>query len=103
MKIAIIGAGAMGSLLGFYLSARAEVWLLDDWQAQVEVINAGGLRRELGGVEATRHPRAAADPAAIGPCDVVLVLVKSAQTARAAEQAQTLVRTEGRGLRTGSS
>ena len=28
MKVGIIGAGAMGSLLGFYLCAQAEVWLL---------------------------------------------------------------------------
>src|SRR5262245_53778403 len=94
MKIAIIGAGAMGSLLGFYLSAQAEVWLLDTWQAQVEAINTSGLRRERDGVEATRHPHAASDPAAIGPCDVVLILVKSSQTTWAAEQARTLLRTK---------
>ena len=47
MKLAIIGAGAMGSLLGFYLCAEAEVWLLDPWQAHVDAMNAGGLVCEL--------------------------------------------------------
>jgi len=95
MKIGIVGAGAMGSLLGFYLSEHAEVWLLDPWQAQVDAINASGLRRELDGVEETRYPRAATDPLAIGPCDAVLVLVKAQQTVWAAEQARLLLKHEG--------
>src|SRR4029078_2665322 len=94
MKIGIIGAGAMGSLLAFYLSEHAEVWLLDRWVEQGETINANGLQRELDGVEALRHPRAATNPAAIGPCDVVLVLVKAHQTGWAAEQALTLTKNQ---------
>jgi 2-dehydropantoate 2-reductase len=91
MKIGIVGAGAMGSLLGFYLSEHAEVWLLDPWQAHVDAINTGGLCRELAGMEETRYPRATTDPSAIGPCDAVLVLVKAHQTAWAAEQARFLL------------
>lgn len=82
----------MGGLLGFYLSAAAEVWLLDAWRAQVEAINADGLRCERDGAEALRHPRAAVDPAAIGPCDIALVLVKAHQTGWAAEQARALLK-----------
>jgi len=92
MKVGIIGAGAMGSLLGFYLSAAADVWLLDSWQAQVDAINAAGLCCELDGIAELRHPRAASDPAAIGACDIVLVLVKAHQTPWAAEQAQLLLK-----------
>jgi 2-dehydropantoate 2-reductase len=95
MKIGIIGAGALGSLLGFYLCARAEVWLLSHQQAHIEAIAAHGLRCEREGVEETRHPRITGDPTAIGPCDVVLVLVKSHQTARAAEQARQLLNEKG--------
>jgi 2-dehydropantoate 2-reductase len=97
MKIGIVGAGALGSLLGFYLSAQAEVWLLSRRPDQIHAINHDGLRCERDGVEAIRHPHAAADPAEIGPCDVVLVLVKSHETAWAAGQARRLIRTEGRG------
>ena len=100
MKIGIIGAGALGSLLGFYLSQKADVWLLSRRPEQIEAINRDGLRRELDGVEATRHPHASADPRAIGPCDVVLVLVKSYQTAWAAEQARALLRTKNQRPRT---
>jgi 2-dehydropantoate 2-reductase len=95
MKIGIIGAGAMGSLLGFYLCEHAEVWLLDPWHAHVDAINHDGLTRELGGAAETRHLRATGHPAAIGPCDIVLVLVKSHQTAWAAEQAHTLLNDQG--------
>src|SRR3954447_22221365 len=92
MKIGIIGAGALGSLIAFYLSEHADVWLLSRRREQIEAINRNGLRREINGVEDTRHPCAAADPAAIGPCDIVLVLTKSYATAWAAEQAALLLK-----------
>jgi 2-dehydropantoate 2-reductase len=90
MKIGIVGAGAMGSLLGFYLSAGAEVGLLDPWQAHVDAINAHGLACERDGLAEARTPRASISPHAIGPCDAVLILVKAAQTGWAAEQAEQL-------------
>jgi 2-dehydropantoate 2-reductase len=90
MHITIIGAGAMGSLLAFYLCEEADVWLLDRWRAQVETIARDGLRCERDGVETLRRPHATADPTAIGPCDVALVLVKAHQTDWAAEQARLL-------------
>ncbi|HEU5104154.1 MAG TPA: 2-dehydropantoate 2-reductase [Roseiflexaceae bacterium] len=102
MKIGIIGAGALGSLIGFYLSEQADVWLLSRRPEQVEAINRDGLRRELDGAETTRHLRASADPSVIGRCDLVVVLVKSYQTAWAAEQARLLIGTEGLGLMTES-
>jgi len=99
MKIGIIGAGALGSLLGFYLSAQAEVWLLSRHHAHVEAVATRGLRCERDGAEETRYPHITGDPAAIGPCDTVLVLVKAHQTVWAAEQARLLAGTEGRGPR----
>ncbi|MDQ2995656.1 MAG: 2-dehydropantoate 2-reductase [Chloroflexota bacterium] len=92
MKIGIIGAGALGSLIAFYLSAHADTWLLSRRREQIDAINRNGLRRELNGIEDIRHPHAAADPAAIGPCDIVLVLTKSYATAWAAEQAAHLLK-----------
>src|SRR5215211_7676547 len=92
MKIGIIGAGALGSLIAFYLSAHADVWLLSRRREQIGAINRDGLRRELDGAEETRRPHAAADPAAIGPCDIVLVLTKSYATAWAAEQSLLLLK-----------
>lgn len=90
MKIAIIGAGAMGSLLGFALCQHAEVWLLDPWQAHVAAIRAAGLACERADSAETRRPHATTDPAEIGPADYALVLVKAQQTPWAAEQARLL-------------
>src|SRR3954468_20267698 len=92
MKIGIIGAGALGSLIAFYLSAHTDVWLLSRRQEQIDAINHAGLRRELNGVVEIRRPHAAADPATIGACDLVLVLTKSYATVWAAEQAPLLLK-----------
>jgi 2-dehydropantoate 2-reductase len=94
MKIGIIGAGAMGSLLGWYLCDRAEVWLLDPWQSHIDAINSSGLWCERAGASTVRRPHATTATANIGLCDVVLVLVKAHQTAWAAEQARSLVRSQ---------
>jgi 2-dehydropantoate 2-reductase len=100
MKIGIIGAGALGSLIAFYLSEHVDVWLLSRRREQIEAIERHGLRRELDGIVEVRRPRAAADPATIGQCDIVLVLTKSYATAWAAEQARSLLRTKNQESRT---
>lgn len=44
MKIAIIGAGAMGSRFGYMLQeAGNNVFLVDTWKQHVEIINKDGL------------------------------------------------------------
>lgn len=43
MKIAVLGAGAMGSLYGAYLSRNNEVYMIDVNSAIVDSINNNGL------------------------------------------------------------
>ncbi|MDO4260470.1 MAG: 2-dehydropantoate 2-reductase [Eubacteriales bacterium] len=43
MKIAIIGAGAMGCLYGAYLSRNNEVTMIDSYEPQVRAINEHGI------------------------------------------------------------
>ena len=44
MKIAILGAGRMGSLVGgFATKGGAECYMIDTWQEHVDAINANGL------------------------------------------------------------
>ncbi len=91
MKIAIIGAGAMGSLFGALLAnARADVWLVDVWAEHVQAINTKGLRIEWQGETRTLPVRATTDPADIGTADLILIFVKATQTLAAAETAATL-------------
>ena len=46
MRIAVLGAGAMGALFGGYLSLGNDVLLVDVNQALVEKINRDGVRIE---------------------------------------------------------
>ncbi|EFO81363.1 hypothetical protein OSCT_0762 [Oscillochloris trichoides DG-6] len=95
MHIAIIGAGAMGGLLGFYLAAVSQVVLIDPWDAHVAAINTGGLSCEVDGVAHVRTVRAVGDPAQAGETDLALVLVKAHQTAWAAQVAQQILTPQG--------
>ena len=50
MKIAVIGAGAMGSLFGALLAAAGnEVWLCDIRQDHMDAVKQDGLRIESDG------------------------------------------------------
>jgi 2-dehydropantoate 2-reductase len=85
MKIAVIGAGAMGSLFGALLSeAGQEVSLLDIRRDHVDAVNADGLVVEKEGVRRRVRIRATRDADGIGPTDLCIVFVKSTHTAEAA-------------------
>ncbi|NWF80816.1 MAG: 2-dehydropantoate 2-reductase [Chloroflexi bacterium] len=95
MRIAIIGAGALGGVFGFYLAGVAEVVLVDPWAAHVAAIAAHGLSCERDGVASLRPVRAVTDPAEAGPAELALVLVKARQTPWAATAAQQLLAPDG--------
>ena len=96
MKIAVIGAGAMGSLFGGLLTeSGVEVWLLDIWEAHVNTLNQSGLTIEREGITRVVRPNAVTDPQSIGKVDLVIVFVKSTHTAAAAKTAAELVRSDG--------
>ena len=44
MKIAVLGAGAMGSIYGGHLSLHNDVFMIDKKQEIVDKINADGLQ-----------------------------------------------------------
>ena len=61
MKVAVVGAGAMGSLFGALLAeAGNEVWLYDVWVEHVQAVNQNGLQIEREGK--TRMVRARTRP-----------------------------------------
>jgi 2-dehydropantoate 2-reductase len=95
MRIAIVGAGAMGCLLASYLSPAHDVWLIDNWQAQVDTITAHGLTRERDGVRHHSTPHATTEADAAFPSQVAIVMVKYHQTAWAATQVAQLLATDG--------
>ncbi len=96
MKIAIIGAGAMGSLFGALLAeADSDVWLCDIRTEQVRAINENGLSVEACGKTRTVRVKATDDPDRIGSADFIIVFVKSMHTRAAAETAQRVVSSRG--------
>lgn len=91
MRVAVLGAGAMGMLFGGYLSQKNDVWLVDVDPLRVEKINMDGVRiREKNG-EATFHPTAVMDTQAIGTMDLVLVFVKAMYTESALSANRSLI------------
>ena len=96
MKIAVVGAGAMGSLFGAMLAeAGNEVWLYDVWIEHVQTINKDGLSIEQEGQTRTLSIEATTDPEQIGQAELVIIFVKSTHTAAAAETARKLAGSDG--------
>lgn len=92
MKIAILGAGAMGSMYGGYLSKNNEVSMVDVWKDHVDAINAKGLIiDEPDGTSVVVHPKAYATADAVGVVDLVVVFVKSIQTLDALKNNMALI------------
>ncbi len=96
MKVAVVGAGAMGSLFGGLLAeAGAEVWLIDIWAAHVDAVNKQGLEIEREGRTRTVRLQATMDPKSISNCDLVIVFVKSTHTGDAALTAKRIAGPQG--------
>ena len=93
MKTVVIGAGAMGSVLGGLLAKSGhDVTLVDIWREAVERINADGLKIEdKTGVIESIAVKATDRPAEIGPADLVLVFVKCYDTESAVQMALPVV------------
>jgi 2-dehydropantoate 2-reductase len=86
MKIAIIGAGAMGCLYGAKLSASEEnqVFLIDIWEENINSINQTGLLMEEDGRELKFDTVKAVKTAEeAGTCDLAIIFVKSTLTGAA--------------------
>jgi 2-dehydropantoate 2-reductase len=92
MKIAVVGAGAMGSIFGArFAQAGHETVLVDVAEPLVEKLNADGVVVVRGEEETMTRVPATTKPDGIGPVDLVVFCVKCYHTASAAELARPLV------------
>ena len=96
MKIAVLGAGALGCAMGSCLSESGhEVWLINRRADHVETMNTLGLCVQVNGadrytpVKAALHASHVADQ--IGTVDLLLVLVKSFHTREAITSSTSIV------------
>lgn len=96
MKIAIVGAGAMGSLFGALLAEGGhEVWLCDVWQEHIDAVSQNGVTIELDGKTRRVKLKATTDASQIGEAELVLIFVKATQTEAAAQTAAQLTGSKG--------
>jgi 2-dehydropantoate 2-reductase len=77
MRIAVIGAGAMGSIYGGHLALHNEVYLVDTNPEVVRTINEQGIRLEEGGEDHIYHPKAVTDTSGLPEMDLVILFVKA--------------------------
>ena len=100
MRIVIVGAGAMGSLFGAFLSQAAEVCLIDPYADHVRTIAEKGLTVEgLDGEARTYRLPAVTDPGLVKPgVDLAIIFTKSHLTESAAGIAAPLLGRKGYGL-----
>ena len=96
MKIAVVGAGAMGSLFGGLLSeAGNDVWLYDVWPEHVRTITERGLHVEREAKTRVVKLNATTNATDIGHAELIIIFVKSTQTRRASETARDLAGPDG--------
>lgn len=77
MKIAVLGAGAMGSIYGGHLSLKNEVYMIDKKQELVDEINNNGLKLFENDKDVIYRPIALTESKSIGEVDLVILFVKS--------------------------
>jgi len=92
MKTLIVGAGAMGGIVGALLAeSGVDVTLYDVARAQVEAIQKNGLIIERGDRRRVVKIRATMDISQLEPVDLLIVLVKSYDTRQAVQGAMSCV------------
>jgi 2-dehydropantoate 2-reductase len=92
MRIAVVGAGAMGSIFGArFAQGGHDTVLVDVVAPLVDTIAADGVKVVRGDDATVTRVPATVDPGSVGPVDVVVFFVKCYHTRSAAELARPLV------------
>jgi 2-dehydropantoate 2-reductase len=92
VKVAVVGAGGVGSVFGGRLAAAGhDVWLVHRRPEVVNALRQDGLRLTTLSGDERIQLHATLQPAEIGPVDLVLILTKSTDTHAAAEASRPLL------------
>ena len=91
MKIAVLGAGAMGSIYGGHLSLHNDVYMIDKKQEIVDKINADGLKLFENDKDVIYRPEAMTDSANLGEVDLVILFVKALFSKAALEENRYII------------
>ena len=77
MRVAIVGPGAIGGLLGAYLTRSGEDVILIGRGPHLAAMRSRGVTVRSGGAEFNARPECTDDMGAIGPADVVFLTLKA--------------------------
>ena len=78
LKVAVLGAGAMGCLFGGLLAEKdLNVILIDVWKEHVEAINKNGLKMDGHGGDRFIKIKATNEPSKLDVVDAVIVMCKA--------------------------
>ncbi|KPK42133.1 MAG: hypothetical protein AMJ78_03495 [Omnitrophica WOR_2 bacterium SM23_29] len=92
MKITVVGPGALGCLVGGFLSKSGEdVWFLDKHPERANKLSNNGIKIEGISGEHNIKVKATCDPKEIGVSDLVIICVKSYDTEQATKNTKALV------------
>ncbi|MGD8353372.1 MAG: ketopantoate reductase family protein [Pseudomonadota bacterium] len=92
MKICILGPGSLGSAFGGIMTeAGLDVYLVGPRTDHLDVMRHKGLTLLEGASERTVKVKVASDCSEVGPVDLIVVLVKSAYTREAIQDAEPLL------------
>lgn len=94
MKIGVLGCGATGSVFASYLKKGGadDIWLIDLNKAHMDAVRDHGLlMKDHNGESLLTGFHTAYSAGEVGPCDILIVLVKSTHTHSAMEGAACCV------------
>lgn len=91
IRIAVLGAGAMGSLFGAMLSRQNQVWLVDVDEEKVDRINSDGITVVSGGETNRFRPLALHETNDLGEVDLIIVFVKAMHSEQALSANEHLI------------
>lgn len=91
MRIAVIGAGAMGSIYAGRLSKNNEVILIDLKEDVIDKINEAGIKIDENGATNTYYPKAYVKSDGLDPVDLIIVFVKSMFSESALKENENLI------------
>ena len=92
IKVAVLGAGAMGCLFGGLLAEKGlNVVLIDVWKDHVDAINKNGLKMDGQGSDRFIKIKATIDPKSLGTVDVIIVMCKATALEQALLNAKNII------------
>ena len=92
IKVAVLGAGAMGCLFGGLMAEKGlDVVLIDVWKDHVDAINKNGLKMDGHGGDRFIKIKATNNPSTLKPVDAIIIMCKATALKTALTNAKNII------------